>query len=217
MGYLTPSFLPTDTICRVLTIPNGDQYLANVLGCLQTLTFDYSYSQFGLLTPLESAQAMIPMFDAICFNQGVCRVIGEVICYAGATSPNPNWLECDGSSLLRSDYPDLFGVIGVIYGSVDGSHFNLPNLADIVVAGKGAYSIGTSFGEPAHTLTLPEIPSHAHGYLSSVPTVINGGLEAPATASTSSVSITDSVGGGGSHSNYQPTLSMNYLIVAKDG
>ena len=217
MGYLTPSFIPDDTICRVLLIPNGEQYLANVTGALEALTFNFNYSQFGLLTPLESAQTMQPMFDAFCFNQGVCRVIGEIILYAAADSPNDNWLICDGRSLLRSDYPDLFTVIGVTYGSVDGAHFNIPDLTDTVVAGQGAYSIGTSFGEPAHTLTLPEIPAHAHGYTSAVPTLINGGLEAPASAATPFTAITDSQGGSGSHSNYQPTLSMNYLIVAKNG
>jgi len=36
-------------------------------------------------------------------------------------------LERDGSSLLRSDYPDLFAKIGAMYGSVDDLHFNLPD------------------------------------------------------------------------------------------
>lgn len=36
-------------------------------------------------------------------------------------------LERDGSSLLRADYPGLFGKIGVMYGSTDGIHFSLPD------------------------------------------------------------------------------------------
>jgi microcystin-dependent protein len=36
-------------------------------------------------------------------------------------------LLCDGSSVLRADYPELFDVIGTIYGNVDSTHFNLPD------------------------------------------------------------------------------------------
>ena len=46
--------------------------------------------------------------------------------------PPYHWLECDGSSLLRSgDYSSLFGIIGVMYGSADGTHFNLPDYRGI--------------------------------------------------------------------------------------
>jgi len=38
------------------------------------------------------------------------------------------WLEEDGSSLLRASYPELFAVIGVMYGAADAAHFNLPDM-----------------------------------------------------------------------------------------
>ena len=38
------------------------------------------------------------------------------------------WLEEDGSSLLRSRYPELFAVIGTLYGAADAAHFNLPDM-----------------------------------------------------------------------------------------
>jgi hypothetical protein len=41
------------------------------------------------------------------------------------------WLECDGSSLLRADYPALFAVIGTIYGAADSTHFSLPDKREI--------------------------------------------------------------------------------------
>ena len=47
--------------------------------------------------------------------------------YGGTSAPG-GWLLCNGSSLLRADYPVLFAVIGTSYGSIDGSHFTLPNL-----------------------------------------------------------------------------------------
>jgi microcystin-dependent protein len=51
---------------------------------------------------------------------------GSVIAFAGTVEP-PGWLLCDGRSLKRSDYPDLFSTIGTAYGATDSSHFNLPD------------------------------------------------------------------------------------------
>jgi microcystin-dependent protein len=214
MGYLTPSFIPTDTICRVLLIPNGEQYLANVYGAIEALTFAGNYSQYGLLTPLEAAQANMPMFDALCFNQGVCRVIGEIIAYAGPVSPDPNWLICDGSSLLRSDYNDLFTVIGTTYGAVDSTHFSIPDLRDRVAASAGSQAIGTYYGEAEHTLTNSEVPSHSHTESAAGPNATTIGPGAPQPTAVPIPGVTGASGGGGAHNNIQPTLAVTYLIVA---
>jgi len=42
-------------------------------------------------------------------------------------TPPDGWLEEDGSSLARAAYPELFAVIGTLYGAADGDHFNLPD------------------------------------------------------------------------------------------
>jgi microcystin-dependent protein len=52
---------------------------------------------------------------------------GQIIVLASETVPS-GYLECDGSSLLRSAYPDLFSSIGTAHGAADGTHFNLPDL-----------------------------------------------------------------------------------------
>jgi len=51
---------------------------------------------------------------------------GAIIAWAAA-SPPTGWLECNGASLLRTTYPDLFTVIGVTYGAADGTHFYIPD------------------------------------------------------------------------------------------
>jgi microcystin-dependent protein len=38
------------------------------------------------------------------------------------------YLECNGASLDRTTYADLFAVLSDDYGNVDGTHFNLPDL-----------------------------------------------------------------------------------------
>lgn len=214
MGYLTADSVPGGSVCRVLIIPDDKRFIANVLGAIEALTFSQNYDKFGALTPAEMADANLPMFNALCFQTGVCRVIGEIIAYAGSTSPNTNWLVCSGSSLLRADYPDLFAVIGTTYGAADGTHFNLPDLTDRVLAGVGTNTLGTAYGEAQHTLTGGEVPSHTHSYAPAVASITSIAPGAPTPAALPGLSITGSSGGDGAHNNIPPTLAITYLIVA---
>jgi len=213
MPYLTPDTLPADTICRVLFIPDSLDWLAQITGALQELTFIYNWEAYGALTPEQAAAAMTTMFDAFCFNQGVCRVVGEIVLFAGPTSPDVRWLLCDGASLLRADYAALFAIIGTAFGSVDSAHFSLPDLRDRVPVGVGANALGATFGEAAHTLTEAEMPVHSHAEGTTAPTPIVVG-EIPAVGITSALGTTGNAGGGGAHNNIQPSLALNYYIVA---
>ena len=54
--------------------------------------------------------------------------VGSVVAYSAASPWPEGWAICDGSSQLRTgEWADLFDVIGVTYGNVDGTHFNLPD------------------------------------------------------------------------------------------
>lgn len=56
--------------------------------------------------------------------------VGSITAYAGKFTPS-GWLLCDGSSVSRTDYPELYATIGTTYGSGDGrTTFNLPMLTD---------------------------------------------------------------------------------------
>jgi microcystin-dependent protein len=59
---------------------------------------------------------------------------GMVVASAGTVIP-AGWLACQGQSLLRASYPDLFAALGTTYGAADGSHFSIPNLSGRVIAG----------------------------------------------------------------------------------
>lgn len=91
--------------------------------------------------------------------------IGVIMQYSANTAPE-NYLFCDGSSLLRTDYPDLFNLIGTMYGSVDTNHFNLPDIQERVPIGKSANSpynvLNNKGGEANHILTVSELASHTH-------------------------------------------------------
>jgi len=234
LPYLTPETIPADKICRSLFIPNDRQIIGCVLGALEELTYPYNWEHFGAVEPPDIADAMRDMFDDFSFNVGVCRVVGEIVLYAGDTSPNPNWLPCDGSSVLRADYPDLFTIIGTVYGSVDGTHFNIPDLRGRVVVDAGSGSgltpraVGDAFGEETHTLVTSEMPGHTHtdtGHTHvegiAVPAVGAALIGVPIPSSIPGVGVTGvgsaaitGTGGDGAHNNVQPSLAMTYLIVA---
>ena len=68
------------------------------------------------------------------------KSIGLIIGSSFNTLP-PGYLLCDGSAISRTTYADLFSVIGVTYGSGNGSTtFNLPDLRGVVPRGAGTSS-----------------------------------------------------------------------------
>lgn len=61
--------------------------------------------------------------------------IGAVVKWYANNIPN-NWLVCNGQEVSREDYPELFNIIGIRYGSGNGSTtFNLPDLRSRVPVG----------------------------------------------------------------------------------
>jgi len=53
--------------------------------------------------------------------------IGTVVHYMGNTIPE-GFLLCNGASLSRTEYPELFDVIGTKCGSADSAHFSIPDM-----------------------------------------------------------------------------------------
>ena len=88
------------------------------------------------------------------------RVVGEMIEYAGSGVP-PSYFLCDGSAVSRSNYPDLYAVIGTTYGAGDGTTtFNLPNqpkgemLSGSAATGQ-AGTLGQDIQYTGFTLSVP--------------------------------------------------------------
>lgn len=135
------------------------------------------------------------------------------------------YLFCDGSAISRTTYSDLFGVIGTTFGSGDGSTtFNLPTKEGLVTVGKKSSdtdfdTIGETGGEKTHTLSVDEIPSHAHNMKWQNEGAGGGGLgtlmKAPWDTTQYSYP-TVATGGGQAHNNLQPYTVSNYIIKASN-
>lgn len=89
---------------------------------MATYSFTDLQAEFAYGDTLPSAN-----MRALRDNLRAIPPVGSITAYMGDTAPD-RYLECDGSSLNRVTYADLFAVIGVKFGSVDGSSFNLPDL-----------------------------------------------------------------------------------------
>ena len=98
---------------------------------------------------------------------------GAVMSFAMETPP-AGWLECDGASIVRADFVALFDALGVTYGNVDGSTFNIPDLrgqfirgwdnsagSDPDAAGRTDRGDGTT-GDEVGTQQPHDFDSHKH-------------------------------------------------------
>lgn len=91
--------------------------------------------------------------------------VGVVQAFAGATTPQ-GWLLCDGSAISRTDYAELYAVIGDTYGAGNGSTtFNLPNLVDKFVEGSATAGTEKTAGLPNITGSFRYV-AEGNGFLS---------------------------------------------------
>lgn len=93
---------------------------------------------------------------------------GVTLEFSGSVAPAGFLME-DGASYLRTDYPRLFATIGTAFGSVDGTHFNVPSHKGKTAVGQDTGQtefdvLGETGGAKSVTLTAAEsgLPSHNH-------------------------------------------------------
>ena len=104
----------------------------------------------------------------------VVNLAGEIKMWAGDAIPY-GWLLCDGSEVSKTDYPELYGAIGDLWGvPSSSSNFKLPNLTGRVPVGYNAADTDTTetFGQVGatggargawyHTHTIGSSGAHNH-------------------------------------------------------
>lgn len=201
---------------RVL-IPDNDWLIQLFQGAIATLIYPSDFEQVGTCTPEEAAE----IFEEIVLNSFVPYPdeIGAIKPYATEFAPYGT-LPCDGSSHLRIDYPRLYANINPVF-IVDADTFKTPDLRgrNIIGTGQGSglsdRAIGDELGEENHTLTIAELAAHDHSYDQPItsPALEGAGVPLP-TGLTVFPSLTGSTGGDMPHNNMQPSLALNFFIVA---
>ena len=159
-------------------------------------------------------------------NNYVLIPAGTIIQSASITQPD-GWFDCDGRSLLVSQYQYLFNALAYTYGG-SSLNFNIPDMRGRVAIGQGSgaglttRTIGAKNGEENHTLTVNEIPAHTHS-LTRRSNPDEGAYDTgDAHQNESSAATTDrsdlgpfntsSTGSDQSHNNMQPFIVLRYLI-----
>ena len=87
--------------------------------------------------------------------------VGVILPYAGDIPPE-GFLLCNGTSISRQLYSNLFNVIGTKYGSENPAFFNLPNLTDRVIQGASQKNKLGSYLSPALPNLKGTISSYMH-------------------------------------------------------
>lgn len=128
--------------------------------------------------------------------------IGSVIFYLGTTIPD-GYLLCNGASLSRTEYPELFEVLGTKCGSVDSAHFTLPDTHHRFLEG---------------TTTLSEVGSYIAAGLPNIPGQIYfGRIPHDNYATASSGSWITAVDGAANSNKYQFAGNTSQLSAASVG
>lgn len=153
--------------------------------------------------------------------------IGAIQSYGGETAP-AGWLICDGSTVSRTDYEDLFNVIGINFGEGDGeTTFGIPDLRECVPVGAGKnitksivkhdrYNLGQfkddQLQEHQHQLNIVGSTSHI-GQSTSDGTYAN--YKAGGATVANELRASDIPVGRSGETTHGKQLGVNYIIKAK--
>ncbi len=119
----------------------------------------------GRLNVSDNISTLSSLYASSIYQNGYLLVPpGVIMPYSAAAAPS-GYLLCDGSAISRTTYADLYSIIGILYGSGNGTTtFNVPNLSDRFILTKGSIytSLGTTGGSSTKTLSTSEMPAHTH-------------------------------------------------------
>jgi microcystin-dependent protein len=144
------------------------------------------------------------------------------------------WAMCNGQLLPINQNQGLFALLGITYGGNGQTNFALPDLRGRVPIHEGAgFNLGQTGGEDAHTLSISELPAHAHTLNAVAPNDSSGNTNIPTGAYFSNTAPAEvynsgagnpvvltplpatvaNTGGSQPHLNQPPFLTINFSIA----
>ncbi|AMS44866.1 tail fiber protein (plasmid) [Aminobacter sp. NyZ550] len=158
--------------------------------------------------------------------------LSEIRIMSFAFAPR-GWALCNGQLLPINQNQGLFSLLGTTFGGDGRVNFALPDYRGRLPIHVGSnHTLGERGGEPAHTLSISEIPTHTHVLSGSSsqgdavnprPQNTNGTVFAKDPGNTYSASAQSlvalkagsisNVGGSQAHLNMQPFLTLSFCIA----
>ena len=137
------------------------------------------------------------------------------------------WALCNGQLLPINQNQALFSLLGTTFGGDGRVNFALPDLRGRVPIHVGSgHTLGERGGEPSHTLSIAEIPTHTHVLNgSSTQGTLNDPTGAVIAKSAQNAyvaaqnltamapQVVTNTGGSQAHLNMQPFLTLNFSIA----
>lgn len=138
------------------------------------------------------------------------------------------WALCNGQLLPINQNQGLFSLLGTTFGGDGRVNFALPDLRGRTPIHVGSgHTLGERGGEPAHTLSIAELPEHTHVLngttanavnTPSASTVLARSNPQPVYASPANLvamapTTVTNTGGSQAHLNMQPFLTLNFCIA----
>ena len=154
--------------------------------------------------------------------------IGEIRIFSFSQAPTGDgWAQCNGQLLPINQNQALFSLLGTTFGGDGRVNFGLPDLRGRTPIHVGSgHTLGERGGEQAHTLSIAELPTHAHVAQATSATgdtpVAPGNLladspsqlyAAPGELTSLHPTSVTNVGGSQAHLNMQPFLVINFCIA----
>lgn len=161
----------------------------------------------------DSAKSTVPLNLSVTIRKRIIEenvmgedIVGVVKIFAGV-SPPKGWCFCDGKLLSVAEFPDLFAVIGVIYGGDGVSTFAVPDLRGRVPVGAGRgpglthRSLGQVYGNETVVIDVNNLPL-----------LISDGVVPMGQSANHSVTPEPPKG---DVDNMQPSITLNYIICCE--
>lgn len=220
-AWLTKSLIPSRADF-VITLPDDEEWIADFLGALLLLGESENWEVLGGLSQGQMASEWFALFLLFATERKLSIPVGTIVLH-GASGSVSGWLECDGGEVSRSQYAELYGVVGDSFGDGNGTTtFNLPNLRGRVPVGQDTSQVefqdmGQTGGATTHVLSIAQMPIHRHtikynpGGVVGSPEYLLGSQNNANNIASYDGSMNNS-GGGLAHNNLQPYVVVNYMI-----
>jgi len=133
------------------------------------------------------------------------------------------WAQCNGQLMPINQNQALFALLGTTYGGNGQTNFALPDLRGRAAMHFGTNTMGSKFGEEAHTITQSEMAAHNHFVNCStqngnsadinILAAMSEAYTTPNDLTTLQPATVTNVGGSQPHTNVQPYLVLNWCIA----